>query len=203
MFTEDQVEALLQFEGIEEKVARLKLDFKEKEAQLMDISNADFLGLAILTPSIELARASGSISLMEEMALNQKARKLSKGGHFLQTDPVVYAMKFLINNFENWRDVFYVFLAELLAETAKLDELEVMEGHSERVNDFEFEKNLFHAPYIFVQYLCTFFVNDVSQATIAKKVSQMEYEKILEMGRKLKIDHYLIFKGFCQTFTVR
>ena len=203
MFTENQVSALLGFEGVESKVKKLKDDFKEKEARLLDINNHDFLSMALLTPTIEIALASGSISLMEEMAINQKARRLSQGGYFLQKDPVVYSLRFLINDFENWKDKFYDLLADILIKTANLKDLKVMKGHSERVPDFEFEKNLFHVPYIFAQFLSTFFINDIDQTTVHKKISQIEYEKILEVGRKLKIDHYLVFKGFCQTFTVK
>lgn len=203
MFTENQVTALLDFEEVENKVEKLKLDFKENEVPLLDISNHDFLSLALLTPTVELALANGHISLMEEMALNQKARRFSQGGYFLQKDPVVYTLKFLINSFDAWRDKFYSLLADIIALTVHLDELKVMKGHSERVSDFEFEKNLFHAPYIFAQYMSTFFINDVDQTTVQKKISQIEYEKILEVGNKLRIDQYLVFKGFCQTFTVK
>ena len=107
MFTEDQVNAILDFDGVSEKVEKLKLVFKEGELQLLDMINHDFLSMALLTPTIELALANGNISLMEEMAINQKARKLSKGGYFLQTDPVVYTMKYYIQNFDKWRDQFY------------------------------------------------------------------------------------------------
>ncbi len=203
MFTEDQVNAILGFEGVEEKVEKLKLAFKEGEVQLLDMINHDFLSMALLTPTIELALANGNISLMEEMAINQKARKLSKGGYFLQSDPVVYTLKFFIKNFNEWRNRFYELLHSVIELTCDLGKLEVFEGHEERVPDFEFERNLLHAPYIFAQYMSTFFINDIEQTTIQKKISQIEYEKILEIGRKLKIDHLVIFRGFCQTFTVK
>lgn len=203
MFTEDQVSALLDFNGIKEKVESLKSEFKEKEVQLLEISNHDFLSLVLLVPTIELALANGNISLMEEMAINQKARKLSKGGYFLQMDPVVYALKFLIKKFDEWKEPFYNLLAEIIEESINLKDLEVLHDHVERVSDFEFEKNLLNAPYIFVQFLSTFFINDVEQTTVTKKISQIEYEKILEIGWKLKIDQYLVFKGFCQTFSVK
>ncbi len=203
MFTEDQVNAILDFEGVNEKVEKLKLEFKESEVQLLDMINHDFLSMALLTPTIELALANGSISLMEEMAINQKARKFSKGGYFLQSDPVVYTMKFYIKNFNEWRDKFYDLLCEVIQLSCDLNQLTVFDEHEERVSDFEFERNLLHAPYIFAQYMSTFFINDIEQTTVQKKISQIEYEKILEIGRKLKIDHFLIFRGFCQTFSVK
>ena len=203
MFTEDQVNAILGFDGVNEKVEKLKLEFKESEVQLLDMINHDFLSMALLTPTIEMALANGSISLMEEMAINQKARKLSKGGYFLQTDPVVYTMKFYINNFNEWREKFYNLLTQVIKLTCDLGKLNVIQDHNEKIPEFEFEKNLLHAPYIFAQYMSTFFINDIEQTTIQKKISQIEYEKILEIGNKLKIDHFVIFKGFCQTFSLK
>ncbi len=203
MFTEDQVSALLKFDGVEQNVESLKLRFKEEEVSLLEMNNHDFLSLIILTPVLDIALANGSISLMEEMAINQKARKMSKGGFFLQADPVVYALKYCIKSFDKWKDRFYDFLVETMKTAVNFKELKIMNGHSERVLDFEFEKNLFQAPYIFAQFMSTFFINDIEQTTVTKKISQIEYEKILEIGRKLKIDHLLIFKGFCQTFSVK
>ena len=54
-----------------------------------------------------MALANGSVSLFEELALNKKARKLSKGGYFLKKDPVVYAMKFLLDKYDIWEARFF------------------------------------------------------------------------------------------------
>lgn len=203
MFTEDQVSALLEFPEVRQKVEDLKQDFKDNELPLLDISNHDFLSLALLTPTIDLALANGNISLMEEMAINQKARKMSKGGYFLQTDPVVYTLKYLIKKFDYWHDKFYGFVIFLLNKTSNVEHLKYVEDMEREVSEFEFERNLLHSPYILIQYMSTFFINDIEQITVPKKISQLEYEKILEIGRKLEIDKYVIFKGFCQTFTVK
>jgi len=203
MFTEDQIDALLEFPGVNELVDEIKEEFKSKEVPLIDISNHDFLSLVVLTPTIDLALANGSISLMEEMAINQKARKMSKGGHFLQTDPVVHALKYLIKKFDEWRDSFYRSLTLLMTNTSNLEDLNLVEDPEREVSEYEFEKSILHAPHIFIQFMATFFMSDIEQTTVHKKVSQIEYEKILEIGRKLEIDKYIVFKGFCQTFAVK
>lgn len=203
MFTEDQVNALLEFPEVEEKVENLKQDFKENELPLLEISNHDFLSLSLLTPTIDLALANGNISLMEEMSINQKARKMSKGGYFLQTDPVVYTLKYLIKKFDKWQDKFYSLMVFLFNKTSNIKDLKCVEDPEREISEFEFESNLLHSPYIFIQYMSTFFINDIEQITVPKKISQLEYEKILEIGRRLELDKYVIFKGFCQTFTVK
>ena len=50
----------------------------------MDLSEHDFLSLILMTPTVGIALANGSISLFEELALNKMARKMSKGGYFLK-----------------------------------------------------------------------------------------------------------------------
>ncbi len=93
--------------AILEATKALKQEFVNKEAEFLDISDHDFLALAMMTPTVGIALANGSVSLFEELALNKKARKLSKGGYFLKRDPVVDGMKYLIKDFDIWRNKFF------------------------------------------------------------------------------------------------
>jgi len=102
MFTENEVSALINDEDILAKTVELKKQFITKEAQFLEINDHDFLSLVILAPSVGVALANGSVSLFEEISLNKKARKLSKGGYFMKKDPVVVAMGYLIKNYNDW-----------------------------------------------------------------------------------------------------
>ncbi len=97
MFTEYEVELMIEDPKIQEATFELKKDFIKTEAPYLEISDQDFFSLVMLSPTVGIALANGSVSLFEELALNKKARKLSKGGYFLKKDPVVYAMKYLIS----------------------------------------------------------------------------------------------------------
>ncbi|MGB3465403.1 MAG: hypothetical protein WBA74_09035, partial [Cyclobacteriaceae bacterium] len=89
MFTEYEIETMVERESILSAVNELKIDFLKTEAPYLEISDHDFLSLVMMTPTVGIALANGSVSLFEELALNRKARKLSKGGYFIKKDPVV------------------------------------------------------------------------------------------------------------------
>ena len=90
MLTTNEISIILEDTEVLESVQKLKKDFRNKEAPYLDISDHDFLSLIIMMPSISITLSTGSISLLEEMALNKKARIISQGGHYLKKDPVVY-----------------------------------------------------------------------------------------------------------------
>ena len=69
MFTENEISALISIPDIKQATEKLKNDFIEKEAPFMEISNHDFLSVILLTPSVGIALANNSVSLMEEMSL--------------------------------------------------------------------------------------------------------------------------------------
>ena len=91
MFTENEIASLIARPDILEKIEPLKKEFIKKEAQFLEINDHDFLSLMIICPSVGIALANGSVSLFEEISLNKKARKLSKGGYWMKKDPVVVA----------------------------------------------------------------------------------------------------------------
>ena len=123
MFTEYEIETMMEYPEVQSAALELKKEFLKAEAPYLEISDEDFFSLIVMTPTIGIAMADGSISLWEEMALNKKARKLSKGGYFMKKDPVVYAMKYLIKNYDNWSDRFFEVLKTTIRTSCKLDEL--------------------------------------------------------------------------------
>ena len=98
MLTEFEIETMMEIPAILEATQKLKKDFIKTDAPYLEIGDHDFFGLIMLAPTVGVALANGSVSLFEELALNKKARKASKGGYFLKKDPTVYAMKFLLDN---------------------------------------------------------------------------------------------------------
>ena len=114
MFTENEIGALILDPDIKESTEKLREKFIEEEAPFLEISIHDFLSLILITPSVGIALANSKVSLMEEMALNKKARKYSKGGYFLKKDPVVTAMGYLIKHYDIWSEIFYAHIKKLV-----------------------------------------------------------------------------------------
>ena len=85
MLTENEVGQLLDIPEVKQIVHQLHQSFTEEEPELKDISLHDFLSGILLSPSVALAQVDGTTSLFEELSLNKKARRFSKGGFFSQT----------------------------------------------------------------------------------------------------------------------
>lgn len=81
MFTEYEIASMIEIPDIHEATMALKKDFIRNEAPYLEISDHDFFSLVMMAPTVGIALANGSVSLFEELALNKKARKLSKGGY--------------------------------------------------------------------------------------------------------------------------
>jgi len=207
MITEKELELLLAKPAIEAKLQDLKADFLKKEAQLLEISDHDFLALAILVPSLGLALANGTISLMEEQALNKKARRLSKGGYFLKRDPVVFAMKFLIKAYDKWELTFCTFLQEVLESTGHISQYYVDQDAAESP-DFEADLaemgfELMRLPYIVNQLTTAFFFNDSGEVLNERSIPQAEFQKLNDLGPKLGLDKLRYFKLLLATYEVK
>ena len=114
MFTENEIDALVSDQKIGDITEAMKIAFIEDCAPYLEITNHDFMSLAILTPTIGVALSNGSVSLIEEMTLNKKARKLSKGGYWMKKDQVIIAMGYLIENFDEWADKYLDYLKVIM-----------------------------------------------------------------------------------------
>jgi hypothetical protein len=204
MFTENEVHALLNFPGVSDEITELKEKFVEEEAEYLQLEEHDFLSLILLTPSIGIALANGSVSLFEEMALNKKARKLSKGGYWMKQDPVVFAMENLITSYDTWAPVFYDYIKKLIGKTVHADEewnrtYEVKEG-DEANQCLEVLKSSF----IIVRFLTSFFMNDEEEDIIAeRKISKVEFERVCQISESIGIDQMPIYKIYKSKLDVK
>ena len=77
MFTEYEIETMMEYPEVQSATLELKKEFLKAEAPYLEIGDEDFFSLIVMTPTIGIAMADGNISFFEEMALNKKARKLS------------------------------------------------------------------------------------------------------------------------------
>ncbi|TRX51386.1 hypothetical protein FNH22_24150 [Fulvivirga sp. M361] len=203
MFSENEIATMIEIEEILNATVKTKEKFIREEANFLDISNHDFLSLIMMTPAMGVALANGSISLFEELALNKMARKMSKGGYFLKADPVAHAMKFVINNFSTWEQEFLSVVEVCMECTFNREKLSEDDGHKLGDPIKDFARDLMTVPYIFVRFLSTMVLNDESDIVEHRSISTVEYEKIKDIGVRLKLQDIPVFKSFCNTFDVK
>lgn len=203
MFSENEIATMIEIEEIKQATVAVKRQFIDEEANFLDISDHDFLSLIMVTPAIGVALANGSISLFEELALNKMARKMSKGGYFMKTDPVAHAMKFVVKNFNKWEKEFLRIIETCMDAT--FDRAQLKELTSNESGDVvkDFARDLMKVPYIFVRFLSTMVLNDESDIVERRSISRVEYEKIENIGVQLHINDIPVFRSFCGTFEVR
>jgi len=204
MFTENEVASLIIDDQVRQLVLDLRKSFVKEEAPYLEISDHDFLSLILVTPSLGIALANGSVSLFEEMALNKKARKLSKGGYFLKKDPVVVAMGFLIKHYDKWESRFYEAIHIMM--TKLFNKEEMIKGHS---GDTELSEEQFcllglKAPFGFIRAITSFFMNEEDEDIIRhRKISKVEFERVVEIGEKIGFSDIPFFRKFLTTFDVK
>ena len=145
MLTANEISIILEDHDVLDSVQELKNVFRNKEAPHLEISDHDFLSLIIMMPSISITLSTGDISLMEEMALNKKARTISKGGHYLKKDPVVYAMSFLVKSAAKWEDQFFETIRLAMEKSFDKSLIDGGDLDASRVSDREFKKILMNA----------------------------------------------------------
>ncbi|MEL7001857.1 MAG: hypothetical protein AAFN93_03885 [Bacteroidota bacterium] len=203
MFSENEIATMIDIKSIQEATQQAKSKFVNKEVELLEISDHDFLSLVMMTPAIGVALANGSISLFEELALNKMARKMSKGGYFLKADPVAHAMKYLIGSFDEWESEFIEVIKICMKATFDLDKLnKLVSVHSEDPIKC-FARDLMNVPYIFVRFLSTMILNDESDIVDSRNISQVEFAKIMDLGEKLGLADIPVFQSFGKTFQVK
>ena len=202
MFTEYEIESMMEYPKVQEATLALKKEFLKAEAPYLEIGDEDFFSLIVMTPTIGIAMADGTISLFEEMALNKKARKLSKGGYFMKKDPVVYAMKYLIKNYYNWSDKFFEVLKVTIQTTVKLDQLDQKPIDPSKAVDYqEYKKAVLESPYLLIRFIASFFLeNDEDIINSNHKIGKSEFQRLELIGAKLELDKIPVFQMFCQTF---
>jgi len=204
MFTENEVAALIDDQEILEKTIELKNDFVKKEVPYLEITDHDFLSLVLLTPSLGIALANGSVSLFEEISLNKKARKLSKGGYFMKKDPVVVAMGHLIKKYDVWSDPFFEHLRMVIDHTSDLSPLKESKVNSPEISDEVFCLEGLRTPFIFIRYITSFFLDDEEEDLVAERnLSQVEYDRVMEIAHKLGFDQIPLFQKFTTKLMIK
>ncbi len=204
MFTENEVAALLNFPGILEEVTKIKQKFIDEEAEFLEIEEHDFLSLMLLTPSIGIALSNGSVSLFEEMALNKKARKLSKGGYWMKQDPVVFAMEHLIKGYDKWSPIFYDHIKKLMHATIDVDTTKDSNFNIDTANESDQCIQVLKAPFILIRFLTSFFMNDEEEDIIAdRKIAQIEYDRVTEIAQQLGLTDLPIYQIYHSKLIVK
>jgi hypothetical protein len=198
MFTEAEIAVIIENQEIEKITDQLRKDFLEKTAPYFEISNHDFLSLILLSPVVGKAMANNNISFKEEMSLQKKARKLSKGGFFLSKDPVADCMKFLIKKFDQWEAEFYIAINKIfniLFEKETID----------RANDttIAYQIRVMQAPYILVRFISSMFLEREEDILNPGKIREMEWQKIKSIGDKTGLSNLNLFNEFIKAFEVK
>lgn len=203
MFSESEITALIEDPELLESIRILKKQFKKEEAPYLEISDHDFFCLVLLMPSVAIALSKGPVSLMEEMALHKKARTVSKGGYYLKKDPVVYALRFLIDASDHWEEKFYELIRQAMQESLEDPNIRFPGKESEKQSDQPFQQLIFKASYLLIRFMQTFFweENDVI-LNEKRRISKAEYDKMEEIGQRLNLENTLIFKKFLDNFDV-
>lgn len=202
MFTEYEIETMIEYPEVKQATIALKKDFLKTEAPYLEIGDEDFFSLVVMAPTIGIAMADGKITLFEEMALNKKARKLSKGGYFMKKDPVIYAMKFLIKNYYNWSDKFFEVLKLTIKETCPLENIKQVELKEGKDIDYQiYKQEVLHSPYLLIRFISSFFLeNDEDIINSGHTKGKAEYQRMVMIGEKLELDKIPVFQMFCKTF---
>lgn len=201
MFTEYEIATMIELPAVREATVALKKEFCKKEAQFLEISDHDFFSLIMLSPTVGMALANGSVSLFEEIALNKKARKLSKGGYFLKKDPVEFAMKFLIKKYDTWAEKFFNVLNVAMHASFDMHALEKENYDPLEVSYEEYKRVVLVSPYILIRFIASFFLeNDEDIISSKRHIGRSEYLQMLKIGEQLGLHKVPVFKMFCKTF---
>jgi len=203
MLTENEVGQLIQIPEIRSIVQPIYQGFVEEEQQFQHLSLHDFLSGMLMIPSIALARVDGATSLFEELALNKKARRFSKGGFFLKQDPVIKLVGLLQERLDCWESRFLDGLNGIMKTITP----EITSAGNSGVEQNNYPENMFlsvmKSSYILIRFLETFFLPEGEELTGHRTVSRDEYEKILNIGERLQLSGLYSFQNFTRTFEVK
>ena len=195
MFTENEIDALILDPEIRVSTEQLKEEFINQEAPFLEISDHDFLSLVLITPSVGIALANSKVSLKEEMALNKKARKYSKGGYFLKQDPVVTAMGYLIKHYDVWSEIFYAHINKLIWLMLDKDELMKSKIDAPGITDEQYCVELLKAPFLLVRIISSFLgKSDDDDLSVERSISKNEYDRTLEILEKVDLNNIPLVK---------
>ncbi len=201
MFTENEVGQLLEIPDVRDVVKRLHRTFQEEECEFKEISLHDFLSGMLMAPSIALAGIDGATSLFEELSLNKKARRFSKGGYFLQQDPVVKMVIRLQSRFQHWENRFFIGINKILKLV--IPEITAKEDSNSIDPEPEIYLAIMKSSYILIRFLETFFLPEGEELTSKRYISNLERQKIISIGDQLQLSEIESFRNFIKTFVVK
>lgn len=199
MLTEKEVEQLLDIPEVKTIVEQLHFSFIDEEPQLKNIGLHDFFSGLLLTPSVALAQVDGTTSLFEELSLNKKARRFSKGGFLLHHDPVVKMINHLQTSFKHWEQRFLEALNKILGVIVP----EISNDSKAPSGTVVSFQTFMHASYILIRLLETFFLPEGEEITNKRRVSILEYQKISSIAENLQLSSIVFFQNFIKTFEVK
>ena len=204
MFTEYEIDTMMEIREIQQSTFELKKYFIKSEAPYLELSDHDFFSLVMMAPTVGIAKADGKVTLFEELALNKKARKLSKGGYFMKKDPVVYGMKFMIKKYEDWESNFLDLLNKTMHATFDMKSLETDNPPPNEVTYEDYKQEVLRSPYILIRFIASFFLeNDEDIINKQRTIGQSEYRAMVKVGEKLGLNKILVFQMFCRSFDVK
>lgn len=204
MFNEYEIATFLEDEQVVEAVKGSKKEFISEEAKFLEINDHDFLSLIMMTPCVGIAKANGTVSLFEELALNKMARKMSKGGYFLKMDPVAHAMKYLIKHFDLWEPKFFKIIELCMDKSCDLDEIRKQKADLQSDDPFiDFANHLITIPYGFHRFLTAFFIHDEHHIIKERSVSKVEFEKMKDIGMKMGLEGIPVYDAFMRMFKLK
>jgi hypothetical protein len=202
MFTENEIAFFINDSEIKNATNLLKKDFIKTEALYLEISEHDFLSLVLLTPQLAIALANGKISFWEEIKLNKKARRFSKGGYFFSKDPVSHSMKYLIKSFPKWEEKFYDLIKLIVNKQLNPQLLNVNESGL-WLEDEDFKQSILKTPYIFIRLLSSLFLEREDEIMMHRRLLKTEHQKLVEIGQKIGFDRFPLFIKFCNSYETR
>ncbi|HET8859661.1 hypothetical protein [Marivirga sp.] len=198
MFTEAEIAVIIENQEIEKIIDQFRKEFLEKTAPYFEISNHDFLSLILLSPVIGKSMANNSISFKEEMTLQKKARKLSKGGFFLSKDPVADCMKFLIKKFDVWEDEFYAIIHKIF--NILFDKYTLDKANDATVS---YKLRVLGSPYLLIRFISSLFLESEEDILNPGKIRKTEWEKLKLIGNKTGLSEVTLFNEFLEAFEVK
>lgn len=200
MLTENELLILSDDKKVQNAIAALRQKFHQLENDFQNIIAEDFIALVLLSPAVGLALANKDITFFEELMLNRKARQLSRDYYFIEKDPIVFAMKYLVIHFEKWENQFYsiikLMIEAILEKNAQTKESLI----AQRVLDND--ELLMVTPPIFIRLITFLFLDREEDFFAPRNIAIYDYKKIFEIAQKLDIDEFPIFQQFYATFTV-
>jgi hypothetical protein len=113
-------------------------------------------------------------------------------------------MGYLIKHYDIWSGRFYSVLKYIMEITFDTSNLKKSNVDEPGISDEEFCFAGLQSPFIFIRYLTSFFLDDEEEDLVAERhLSQVERDRILDIGEKLGFTEIPLFNKFVTKLKVR